>query len=76
MLTKYISVDVLLCNIKMLCQSTAKSCCIQDRTRTDDLTLRQSGDLRKYISHNIHRITYDHIQCIRCLFDNLRSDAL
>ena len=74
MLTKYISVDVLLCNIKMLCQSTAKSCCIQDRTGTNNLILRQSRNFCEYISHDINRIAYDQIKGIwSCLYD-LRCD--
>ena len=74
MLTKYISVDVLLCNIKMLCQSTAKSCCIQDRTGTNNLILRQSGNFCEYISHDINRIAYDYIESIWCLFNNFRCN--
>ena len=74
MLTEYISVNVLLGNIKMLCQSAAKSCCIQDCTGTNNLILRQSGNLCEYISHDINRIAYDQIKGIwSCLYD-LRCD--
>ena len=76
MLTEYISVNVLLGNIKMLCQSAAKSCCIQDCTGTNNLILRQSGNLCEYISHDINRIAYDYIECIWCLFYNFRCNVL
>ena len=76
MLTEYISVNVLLGNIKMLCQSATKSCCIQDCTGTNDLILRQSGNLCEYISHDINRIAYDYIECIWCLFYNFRCNVL
>ena len=76
MLTKYISMDISLCNFKVLGKSIAKSGCVKDGSGSHDLILRKTGNLGKYISHNIYRITYDDILCIWSFFYNLRSNAL
>ena len=76
MLTKYISMNIFLCNFIMLGQSITQSCGIQNGTGTDDVALRNTGNLRKYIGHYVDRIAYDHIFCIRSNSSDLRCDLL
>ena len=61
MLTKYICMNVILCYIKMLGESAAKTGRIQNGSGSDDLVFRQSGNLGKYLGHDIYRVTYDDI---------------
>ena len=75
MLTKYISMNIFLCNFIMLGQSITQSCSIQNGTGTDDVALRNTGNLRKYIGHDVDRIAYDHIFCVRRYSYNLRSNV-
>ena len=68
MLTEYKTVNVLLCHIEMLGQLGTKSCGVKAGTGTDDLMLRQSGNLGKYIGQYVNRVTYDNINRIRACF--------
>ena len=75
MLTEYICMDICLCYLEMLRNTATKTCCIQQCTGTDYLFLRNTGDLGKYISHNIYRIAYDNVNSIWSFLCDLWSNV-
>ena len=76
MLAVYVCMDVLLCNVEMSGQAVTKTCSIQKCTGSDDLVLRKSGNLCKYISQYVNRVAYDNVLRIRRRFHDLRCDRL
>ena len=75
MLTENISMNIFLCHLEVFGNTTFQSCGIQNRTGTDNLILRQTGNFSKYISHDIYRIAYDYVKSIRSCFYDLRRDT-
>ena len=75
-LAKHISVDISLGYFEVLGKSIAKSCCIKNSSGSHNLILRKTGNLGKYIGHNVYRVAYNNILCVRSFFYDLRSDAL
>ena len=45
MLAVYVSMDVLLSNLAVLGETVTKTCGVKNRTGTDDLLLRDTGNL-------------------------------
>ena len=76
MLTEYVSVNISLCYLEVLGESVAKSCCVKDGSGSHNLILRKTGNLGKYVGHDVYRIAYDDVLGIWSFFYNLRSDAL
>ena len=76
MFTKYISMNVALCDLEMFGNSAAQTRRIKDGTGTKNLVLRKSGNLCKYISHDINRVAYDQVNSIWSCFYDLRCDGL
>ena len=75
-LAVYVSMDVLLSNLAVLGETVTKTCGVKNRTGTDDLLLRDTGNLCEDIGHDINRVAYDHIFCIRSNSSDLRCDLL
>ena len=76
MLTENVSMDILLCNSVMCGQSIAKTCGIENSTRSDDMSLGKSRDLCENVCHNINRIADHYVERIGSSRNDLRSDAL
>ena len=76
MLSKYIRMDIALADIITFGQPRTQPCRIQNRTGTEDMVLRQSGNLMKCIRQNVHRIADNNICSVRSVLGNLRNNAL
>lgn len=74
MLAENVCVDVLLADRVVFRESRTQTRRVENRTRTDDLALRQTGNFIENISKDIDRIAYDDICSVRCVAGNLRNN--
>ena len=76
MLTKDISVNVVLADVVVFRKSGTQTRRIQNRAGTDNPVFRQTGKLVERIGQDIDRIRNDDIRCIRGIFCDFRNDHL
>ena len=76
MLTEHVRMYVALADIIELGQTGTKSRGVENRTGTDNLILRNAGELVECIGHNIDRVADDDVDCLRSIHRNLGRDVL
>ena len=76
MLAVNVGMDVLGTDVEALCQLRLQTAGVQNGAGADDLMLRQTGNLGKYIGENIHGVGYDDINCGGGVLDGVLSHIL
>ena len=74
--TENVRVYVLLCDAVVFGNACAKAGSVEDRSRTENLILRQSRHFVKLICQNIDRIRNNHVNRRRSILDDFGDDAL